>query len=244
MDWTKAKSILIVALIVTNLVLIATYFYQEYQSKSNEEELRAATIKLLESKNIFVETEIPEEHSRMPKLTVQYDKMNQDIIEEQLANQKALTPEDMTDDNIMELTAAFIENCGLMTENVTFDRIEHTGEDIRITYKNYLNGYAIEESYIIFTVTDGKISEMKRFWLNPIEVSEIKKEVISAIAALIGFMSENTEYERIHVQDISLVYWLDSGSFDAESPVTDTAFPAWKITYNRGKIQYISAWEQ
>ena len=48
-------------------------------------------------------------------------------------------------------------------------------------------------------------------------------------------MSENTDEEKIYVQDISLVYWLDSSVFDTESPVTDTAFPAWKITYNRGK---------
>jgi hypothetical protein len=31
---------------------------------------------------------------------------------------------------------------------------------------------------------------------------------------------------------------------DAESALTDTAFPTWRITYNRGKIQYITAWEQ
>ena len=244
MDWTKAKSILIVALIVTNLVLIGTYFFQEYRFRSNEEEMRIATIKLLEDKNIFVETEIPEMHGRMPKITVQYDKINQDVIEEQLANHKTLAAGKVTDDNLIALTTEFLEQCNLMTENVTFDTIERTGKNIRVTYKNYLNGYAIEESYIIFTVTDGRITDMKRFWLNPIEVSDTEKGAISAVAALIRFMRENTEEEKIHVQDISLVYWLDASAFDAESPVTDTAFPAWKITYNRGKTQYVSAWEQ
>jgi hypothetical protein len=57
-------------------------------------------------------------------------------------------------------------------------------------------------------------------------------------------MSEKTTEGKIYVEGLSLVYWLDSSVFDAESPVTDTAFPAWKITYNNGKIQHILAWEQ
>ncbi|MEL7654860.1 MAG: two-component system regulatory protein YycI [Bacillota bacterium] len=244
MDWTKAKTILIVALIATNLVLIATYFIQNNDFKSNDQEMQDVTIELLERKNIFVETEIPKEHPRMPKLTVQFDKMNEDIIHEKLANQKSVSENKLTDNKLKEMTAAFIEKCNLMTDNVTFDSIERGQTEIRVTYKNYIDGTAIEESYIICKVTDGKITELKRYWLNPVEVSKNEKEVIPAAAALIQFMSENKTEDKIYVQNISLVYWLDSGSFDAESPVTDTAFPAWKITYNRGKIKYIPAWEQ
>lgn len=244
MDFTKAKTILIVALIVTNLVIIATYLYQTNAIKSDEQDLQEVTIKLLESKNIFVETDIPKEHPRMPKLTVQFDKMNEDIINEKLTNQKSVSERKLTDKKLKEITAAFIENCNLMTDNVTFDSIESGKTDIRVTYKNYIDGIAIEDSYIICKVKDGKITDLTRYWLNPVEVSENKKEVIPAAAALIQFMSENKLEEKITVQAISLVYWLDSSSFDAESPVTDTAFPAWKITYNRGKVKYIPAWEQ
>ena len=244
MDWTKAKTILIVALIATNLVVIATYLYQTNAFKSDDQEMQEATIKLLESKNIFVETDIPKEHPRMPKLTVQFDKMNEDVINEQLSDQKALTLNELTDKKLKEITAALIKNCNLMTDNVTFDSIDRGANDIRVTYKNYIDGTAIEDSYIICTVSNGKITDLKRYWLNPVEISETKKEVIPAAAALIKFMSENKTEEKIDVEDISLVYWLDSGSFDAESPVTDTAFPAWRITYNRGKIQHIPAWEQ
>jgi hypothetical protein len=57
-------------------------------------------------------------------------------------------------------------------------------------------------------------------------------------------MSETTGNEKILIRDIALVYWLDSSVFDAESPITDTAFPAWKITYNNGKAARFMAWEQ
>lgn len=244
MDWTKAKSILIAALVVTNLILIITYVFQNSSVKNNEEELQSITMKLLAEKNIFIETDIPEDHHRMPKLTVQYDKINEDVINEQLANQAVLGESEQTDENLVAVTSAFIENCGLMTENVTFDRIDRKDGIITVTYKNYVNGISIEESYIICTVKDGIITDFKRYWLNPVEVGDMKKEVISAAAALIKFMSEKTEEGEIHVKDISLVYWLDSDSFDTESPVTDTAFPAWKITDDRGKAKYIAAWEQ
>ena len=244
MDWTKAKTILIVALLVTNLILVAFYVTQNNRFESDDQEMKEITVKLLESKGIIVETDIPEEHARMPKLTVQFDKMNEDIINAQIEKQKALSGSDLTDEKLKEVTKKFIENCGMMNKNVTFNKIERSGSQIRVTYKNYIDGIAIEDSYIIFTFTDGKITDFKRYWLNPLETGDIKKEVMPAVAALIKFMSENKTEEKIYVEEISLVYWLDSSSFDAESPVTDTAFPAWKITYNRGSTQYVPAWEQ
>lgn len=244
MDWTKAKSILIVALLVTNLVLIATYLSQNNRFWDDEREMRDVTVKLLEEKNIFVETDIPEGHRRMPKLTVSYDKVDEETVQKQLAAQKSLPIRERSDENLIALTEAFIEACGLMTDTVTFDRIEHKEKETLVTYKNYINGTAIEDSSIVCTIRNGKITDFQRNWLKPVEINDIEKEVIPARAALIKFMSENTEEEKIYVEDISLVYWLDSSVFDAESPITDTAFPAWKITYNRGKIQHILAWEQ
>lgn len=244
MDWTKAKSILIVALLVTNLVLIATYFSQNNRFWDDEREMRDVTVKLLEEKNIFVETDIPEGHRRMPKLTVSFDKADEEIVKEQLALQKSLPIRERSDENLIAVTESFIEACGLMTDTVTFDRIEHKENETLVTYKNYINGVAIEDSSIICTIRNGKITDFQRNWLKPVEINDIEKEVIPARAALIKFMSENTEGEKINIEDISLVYWLDSSVFDAEAPITDTAFPAWKITYNRGRIQHIPAWEQ
>ncbi len=244
MDWTKAKSILIAALVVTNLILIVTYIFQNNSFDNNEKEMQDVTISLLAENNIFVETEIPKGHQRMPKLTVQYDKISEDMINEQLVNQVKLSDAEQTDENLIAVTSALIENCGLMTENVTFDSIDRKDGEIKVNYKNSMDGIAIEESYIICTIKDGILTDFKRYWLNPVEVNDIRMQVIPAVSALIKFMSENTEAGKIYVKDISLVYYLDSDSFDVESPVTDTAFPAWKITDNHGRIKYIMAWEQ
>lgn len=244
MDWTKAKTILIVALVITNLVLITTYLLQNSYFKENEKEMQEVTIRLLEDKNIYVKTEIPQRQNRMPKLTVRYDKLDENVIEEQLAKQIAGTDTTLTEEELISMTTEFIEACGVMTKHVTFDGIERERGEIRVTYKNYIDEIAIEDSYITCTVKDGKIVDFDRFWLDPVETNDIEKEVIPAVAALIKFMSGNQDDEKITVQDISLVYWVDSSVFDTEYTVTDTAFPAWKITYNRGKVQYVLAWDQ
>ena len=244
MDWTKAKSILIAALIVTNLVLIFTYLNQNKSFDSNEKEMQKVTVKLLKERNIYLETEIPSEHKKMPKLTVRYDKMDEKVVNEQLKKQKGLPANQRTKENIIGMTEEFIEKCGLMTDNVTFDSYKEEGNTAEISYKNCINDIAIEDSYITCTVEDGKITAFKRFWLKPVETGETKKDVITATAALIKFMSENKGSEKIYVKELSLVYWVDSSSFETESPVTDTAFPAWKISYNDDKIKYIPAWEQ
>ncbi|MDF2657204.1 MAG: hypothetical protein K0R19_3678 [Bacillota bacterium] len=53
MDWTKAKTILIVALLVTNLVLAGAYLFQNIKF-DDEAEMQDATIKLLAAKNIYL----------------------------------------------------------------------------------------------------------------------------------------------------------------------------------------------
>ena len=243
MDWTKAKSILIVALIVTNLVLIAAYLIKNERVEDTSE-MQDATIKLLAEKNIFLKTVIPKEQPKMPKLTVQYDTINEDVINEQLKLQSPIGGAEPSDAALIDATSDFITSCGLMTENVTFEGIDRLEDEINVTYKNYIDDIPVEESYIICTIKDGRITEFKRFWLDPVEVSSTEKKVIPATAALIKFMSECTEDKKIYIEDISLVYWLDTSAFDAESPLTDTAFPAWKISYNSEKNSYIPAWDQ
>ena len=247
MDWTKAKSILIMALIVTNIVLIFTYVFKDDIFVSNDKTVLSDTVGLLERKNIFIETKIPQKHSRMPVLTVEYDTINQNLLEEQLLDQKPLPRGEWTDKKIVQMVTALIDKCGLLTENVKFESIENKNDEAIVTYKNYINEIAIEDSYIICTIKDGKVENIQRYWLNPVQsgkTKKAKKEIISAAAALIKFMSKNNQDEKIFVEDISLVYWLDSSSFNTESPVSDTALPAWKITYNHGKTMHIMAYEQ
>lgn len=245
MDWTKAKNILIVALIATNLVLLFTYAFQEKSLYETEDTIWADTIALLETKNIFVKVENPKRHSRMPVLTVEYGTMDQELVDQVMSNQERLPADRRSEKDLLAMAESFLRHCDLLTENVVYESLEEKkGGETLITYSNQRNGLRIEDSWISCTIKDGKVTKLERDWLDPVGLGKMKREIIPAATALLIFMGENEEIEKIDVEDISLVYYLDPSSIDTEFAVSDTAFPTWKITYNQGKTKHIMAYEQ
>lgn len=244
MDWTKAKTILIVALILTNSVLLYVFVFQE---DKNSEKEATALITYLENKGIFVDTEIPVKSSKMPVLDVEFDKGDEEIINEMLKKQLSLESENFTEESMKSSADKFLLDCEFMTENVVFDDIIIQDDKTTINYKNQVDAYNLEESYMRVIFKNGKIIEFERYWLNPLEFGYQKKAIISAEVGLVKFASnikmEEGNEKTYHISDIEIVYWLDFESFKSESMVFDTAWPAWKITYNDGKIDYISAFE-
>ncbi|WFA08294.1 hypothetical protein [Tissierella sp. Yu-01] len=74
MDWSKAKSILIIALIVTN-VLLGYFLYINESNKDStlEDDFIQEVVRLLENKDIRLETEIPKTNPSLLKLSVEYE---------------------------------------------------------------------------------------------------------------------------------------------------------------------------
>lgn len=74
MNWSKAKTILIIAFLVTNLVL-ATVLYSERNQEVTtiKDGFIEDVIDLLEKKNISIDTEIPDEIPSLNTLTVKYE---------------------------------------------------------------------------------------------------------------------------------------------------------------------------
>ncbi len=77
MDWSKAKTILIVAFILTNLLLGFVLFSSERQVETTTKEgfIKDVT-KLLNKKNIFIDTEISREIPSLNNLTVEYENLD------------------------------------------------------------------------------------------------------------------------------------------------------------------------
>lgn len=74
MDWSKAKTILIVAFLITNILLGFVLLSSEKQieTTTNERFIEDVT-KLLNKKNIFIDTEISREIPSLNNLTVEYE---------------------------------------------------------------------------------------------------------------------------------------------------------------------------
>lgn len=244
MDWTKAKTIVIIALLITNLFLIITYGISRGEPQRDEKERQAETIALLEKRNIFIETEIPEGRGRMPVLTVEYDHLDQTLLLQEIQKQETLPGAQRSEKGIQEKVQEFLADCGVWSEHVTLDRIEQEENRMILFYKNVVGETLLEDSYMVCTVEGGRVTALSRYWLKPLEFGKAKQDTISPSVALLHFMSENKEEDVIYVDKMEMVYWLDPASIDTESPVLDTAWPAWKITYNNGKVVHIDAYEK
>jgi regulatory protein YycI of two-component signal transduction system YycFG len=72
MDWTKAKSILIVALLITNLIIGMAYHAKISEEKSRHIAAAQSTQTYLAKKGITLDVEIPGEVLRKPVLFVRF----------------------------------------------------------------------------------------------------------------------------------------------------------------------------
>ena len=88
MDWSKAKNILIIALLATNFILIGAIYVEKAEVRSSDEAtLRGDTVLLLKEHGIYVEEDmIPEKDQRLPVLFVKYEEGDQSVIASVLEN--------------------------------------------------------------------------------------------------------------------------------------------------------------
>jgi hypothetical protein len=239
MDWTKAKNILIVALLVTNLVLLGVYILREAQSDGDDATLR----RILTEYNVFLETELPRQPDSMAVLYVQPETDDDSQVARALAEQAPIQGAD--NDSLLNAANAVLRRCGFMTENVTpVTPFETDGEKTFVRYRDIFEGIPIEESYIVCTLEGGRVTNINRKWYTPLELHDKKGKIIGPIEALMQLLPEKSEDETVIVQNMELVYRVDPDRPGEESLVGDTALPAWKITNNAGAVTYISAYAQ
>ena len=97
MDWGRAKNIILVVLVVTNIFLISVYGIKYEQNKENNSELYRYTIEKLKENQIELDCEIPEKPERMPALTVRYEKYDSARINREVRPQEKRTAWPETD---------------------------------------------------------------------------------------------------------------------------------------------------
>lgn len=244
MDWTKAKTILIVALIVTNVFLIFTFgFNDPVQTEPASEKV---LISVLAKNNITLATEVPEKQGKMPVLNIEYRVFNKEKVNESVHQGKynGETGND-TEEELIRISNLFLKDNNLYSDYVVLEGVKKQGEGTVVKYKNEIDGISIEESYIYCYFENGKLNSVDSYWLEAKNLGDSKKNTISASEALVIFMSQiEKKDEDIVVERIELVYWLDTSSFDGEELIKDTALPSWKIVYNENQVKHIYAYEQ
>lgn len=244
MDWTKAKTILIVALIVTNVFLIFTFGFNN--TNQTEPVSEKVLISVLANNNITLATEVPKKHGKMPILNIEYRVFDQEKVNQSIHQGKYIvnTGKD-TEEELVRISDLFLKDKGLYSDYVVLEGVEKQGKGSVVKYKNEIDGISIEESYIYCYFVNGKLNSIDSYWLEAKDFGDSKKSTISASEALVIFMSQIEKLgENIVIERIELVYWLDTSSFDGEELIKDTALPAWKIVYNENQSKHIYAYEQ
>ena len=244
MDWTKAKTILIVALIVTNVFLIFTYGVNNLvQTEPASEKV---LISVLANNNITLATEVPEKHGKMTVLNIEYSVFDKEKVNKSIYQGKYnVEMGNDTKEELIRISDLFLKDNGLYSDYVVLQGVEKQGKGFVVKYKNEIDGITIEESYIYCYFENGKLKSIDSYWLEAKNLGDSKKNTISASEALVIFMSQiENQGEDIVIERIELVYWLDTSSFDGEELIKDTALPAWKIVYNENQSKHIYAFEQ
>ena len=132
MDWSKAKTILIVAFLVTNMLLGAVLL-------SNERKMETATkegfiedvTKLLNKKNIFIDTEISRENPSLNSLTVEYE-----ILDVYEVNKNYFNGEGKIESKDQSITGIVYNDEYVVIENKKLLKYENNKEEEKYTDLN------------------------------------------------------------------------------------------------------------
>ena len=84
MDWTKAKNILIIALLVTNLIIGAAYLGTIREKEREWEEQARNTASYLAALGVPLEAEIPAKPVKMPVLFVRFEPLDPENVPEEV----------------------------------------------------------------------------------------------------------------------------------------------------------------
>ena len=242
MDWARAKNIVIVALVVTNLFLLVVYGGKYLWDAKQEEDLYQDTMALLQARNIVLNAEIPEEQEALGAVSVDVQKFNVQKLDLLLQQETAVPENQRTRENLIEASDAFLHRAGLWVQGVYVSETETMGNRLFLTYSIAVDGVEVEGPKLYCLLEDGKVASLTGFWVSVGNQGQTEKEILTPVEALLLFAGQQAGNRGlIQINAMELVYRMDAEAMESGETVSDTAFPHWKISYNGG-VTYINAY--
>lgn len=247
MEWSKIKNILIIALLLTNILLLFMIIFDG--GKKNESEIPVPideAISILEKNGITVSCPTDFHEIMLSALTLTFDEDNG--IEYYATDPKISLDLDKktakkTADSFIEKSEAY-DSIKKDLFFVSANPFQHTDGEIyyTVSYGGFFQGYRLTDCYLICTVTPSGVSKIEKHWAKA-EISSEKAYILPLSEGLLTYMTgygKNQPVKNREITDISLVYSVESPMEDKVS--TDTAFPSWKITSSDGKTGFVNAY--
>lgn len=186
MDWTKSKTILIVALLIADLVLVL-FMYHAYRPDENAQEILNNTISYMKDNNFTVSAPIPDGEQKMSYLSVKYETVNQDLLKKALDNQTPLESASPSKEDVLALCDSVIRAAGMFSDSMAEDKIEKSDVGWIVTYKTMVDGIPLEKSDIRCEVQNGRVTSVLNEWLEPTGFGSAKKKILPPAEALMNF---------------------------------------------------------
>lgn len=258
MDWAKAKTYLIIAFAVTNIIMIISLagdYGRQDKGYFTKEALSSLQI-LLEKNDIDLTIDLPKDTPKMGNLSIEYEDIDSerfkqlfedhsddiDIIAEKkmvLIAEKSLPVFDI--ETAKAQTEAFIEKYDLK-EDYEFKYADSEPDLIQIFYSSKYKDRFLENSYMMFEYTDSDRFRFERLRMHVIEESRTKKKVMTSAEALIKATALIEPGQA--VEEIELGYnYAQYESLPIAKTKTATAAPSWRIRTSDGNYYYIEALE-
>lgn len=257
MDWSKAKTYLIIAFAVTNIFLIFSiasehktnsrrYFFSE-ESLSNLEYL-------LRQKEILLNAELPKKTPKMGLLEVGYEEVlprdYQALIDDfpgeveilfekqlRLMSKRALAHFDAQE--ALSDASAFILQYGLAEDFSLRNTVVHP-DYIQIIYNASYEGMFLEGSRMEFIYQKSGNFYMERTKLKVLKKSPKKRLTKTSVEAVMQASAKIGPGETIEA--IELGYYYEEYNINPLSKMkTATAFPSWRIRTDLGQFYHIQA---
>ncbi len=257
MDWGKAKTYLIIAFIITNIILIFSIFTDKtrqdsYFTKESSESLK----QFLLQKNLNLHTELPKETPKMGTLKVEYQSFNLkdmesrfleyesdiEIIGDKNLSLKAKRKLAKFDTEHAQLDADIFIGTYDLADDFALKYTSFEGQNLIVFYNSIYKDRFLEDSYMKFTYLPDGNFEFEMLKMTPVEESKNKKTVMTSIEAVMRASNMMSEGETI--TELVLGYnYAQYESLSIAKTKTATAFPCWRIKTKENKYYYIEALE-
>lgn len=269
MNWKKAKTILIITLVLTNVFLLVIYFngLDIGKNKINED-----LLDLLSTKGIYFENKGYNFPQYLKKVYVDYYEYENDVIVNKIlgnnymkSNNTYLNKDyylEINENNVLKyskrgislednktsleeatiISNDFLKKVGFMDDSVKLISKNKNKDYIVLNYKKRINDKFIEKSYMKVEVFNGKIILLERKWLNHETSENDKNKIISLERALYKLENKIKQKKNVSIENIQLGYILES-DIVMQNIQSGEAFPYFKFYLSNGETIYIEAIE-
>lgn len=217
MDWSKAKTILIIAFIITNIILgLVIFSVDKHEDATLKEDFIEEVEGLLVKKDISIDTQIPREVPFLNTLTVEYEVLDFDSV-----NKDFFNGEGIVDLKVKDLAKILRDNENISISNRKI--IKYENNDDTLIYKD-LDKDKVKDIAM-------KFLKDKNFDTSDMEVSFINQKEDSYIVEFSKIFNERyleiaytlVEVDRVGVRSLERL-WLDVLS-EGDNPIYISTAP-------------------